>query len=102
MDGFDPNAGIIVIATTNRTDIGRDLVESRNYSDEIAYEIDTEVRRIIDECYGRGRQALTEHQPTLERIAPKALLERESLGGDELDPLIAASPPCVPPATAAA
>jgi len=71
--------------------LGRDLVESRNYSDEIAYEIDKEVRRIIDECYGRARQVLTEHQPTLERIA-KALLERESLESDELDALIAGQP----------
>jgi cell division protease FtsH len=41
--------------------LGRDLVESRNYSDEIAYEIDKEVRRIIDECYSRARAVLTEH-----------------------------------------
>ncbi len=71
--------------------LGRDLVESRNYSDEIAYEIDKEVRRIIDECYGRARQVLTEHKETLERIA-KALLDRESLEGDELDALIAGQP----------
>ena len=41
--------------------LGRDLVESRNYSDEIAYEIDKEVSRIIDECYSRARAVLTEH-----------------------------------------
>ncbi|HET8998847.1 MAG TPA: ATP-dependent zinc metalloprotease FtsH [bacterium] len=67
--------------------LGRDLVESRNYSDEIAYEIDKEVRRIIDECYSRARQVLTDHQEVLDRIA-KALLERESLTGDDLDALI--------------
>jgi cell division protease FtsH len=71
--------------------LGRDLVESRNYSDEIAYEIDKEVRRIIDECYGRARQVLTEHKQTLERIA-RALLDRESLESDELDTLIAGRP----------
>ncbi|HLJ58309.1 MAG TPA: cell division protein FtsH, partial [bacterium] len=71
--------------------LGRDLVESRNYSDEIAYEIDKEVRRIIDECYSRARQVLTEHKVLLERIA-KALLERESLESDELDALIAGQP----------
>jgi len=68
--------------------LGRDLFESRNYSDEIAYEIDKEVRRIIDECYSRARAVLTEHKKTLDRIA-KALLERESLQSDELDTLIA-------------
>ncbi len=71
--------------------LGRDLFESQNYSDEIAYEIDKEVRRIIDECYSRARAVLTEHKETLERIA-KALLERESLQSDELDTLIAGQP----------
>ncbi len=71
--------------------LGRDLVESRNYSDEIAYEIDKEVRRIIDECYGRARQVLVEHKELLARIA-NALLERESLDGDDLDLLIAGQP----------
>ncbi len=79
--------------------LGRDLVESRNYSDEIAYEIDKEVRRIIDECYGRARGVLTEHQAVLDRIA-RALLERESLESDELDALIAGKP--LPPDVPAA
>jgi len=79
--------------------LGRDLVESRNYSDEIAYEIDKEVRRIIDECYSRARQVLTDHQEVLDRIA-KALLERESLDSEELDALIAGEllPPDIPAA----
>src|SRR5579871_3517898 len=68
--------------------LGRDLVESRNYSDEIAYEIDKEVRRIIDECYSRARQVLTEHREFLERVAT-ALLERESLDSDDLALLLA-------------
>jgi cell division protease FtsH len=68
--------------------LGRDLAESRNYSDEIAYEIDKEVRRIIDECHGRARQLLTDRRAALERIA-RSLVERESLQGGELDILIA-------------
>ena len=85
--------------------LGRDLVESRNYSEEIAYEIDKEVRRIIDECYGRARAVLTEHKDVLDRIA-QALLEREALESEELDALIAgrALPPeepvVAPPAPA--
>ena len=87
--------------------LGRDLVESRNYSDEIAYEIDKEVRRIIDECYGRARTVLTDHREILDRVA-RALLERESLESDQLNALIAgeplppeveAPPPPVPAAT---
>ncbi len=71
--------------------LGRDLVETRNYSEEIAYEIDKEVRRIIDECYERARKVILEHRPTLDRVA-KALLEQESLEGEELDRVLAGEP----------
>jgi cell division protease FtsH len=71
--------------------LGRDLVESRNYSEEIAYEIDKEVRRIIDECYEKARAAILEHRDALERIA-RALLEHESLEAEELDRLFRGEP----------
>ncbi|MDE2180985.1 MAG: ATP-dependent zinc metalloprotease FtsH, partial [candidate division NC10 bacterium] len=38
--------------------LGRDMIDSRNYSEEIAYQIDQEVRRIIDECYQVARQTI--------------------------------------------
>ncbi|HET7264006.1 MAG TPA: cell division protein FtsH, partial [bacterium] len=68
--------------------LGRDLVKSRNYSDEIAYEIDKEMRRIIDECRTRAHQVLTVNRPALERVA-KALLARETLDAEELDLVVA-------------
>ncbi|MDR5675996.1 MAG: ATP-dependent zinc metalloprotease FtsH [Armatimonadota bacterium] len=71
--------------------LGRDLVESRNYSEEVAYEIDKEVRRIIDECYGRARQILEANRDKLEVIA-RALLEKESLDAEELERLLAGQP----------
>jgi cell division protease FtsH len=71
--------------------LGRDLVESRNYSEEIAYEIDKEVRRIIDECYTRAKQILEANRDKLEVIA-RALLEKESLDAEELDRLLAGQP----------
>ncbi len=66
--------------------LGRDLVESRNYSEEIAYEIDKEIRRIIDECYEKARTAIVAHRGALDRIA-RALLEHESLEADGLERL---------------
>jgi len=80
--------------------LGRDLVETRNYSEEIAYEIDKEVRRIIDECYVRARAILSDNREKLERIA-KALLERESLEGEELERALSGQA-LEPPAAAAA
>jgi cell division protease FtsH len=71
--------------------LGRDLVESRNYSEEVAYEIDQEVRRIIDECYTRARSTLEAHRDKLERIA-RALLEKETLDAEELDRLVSGQP----------
>jgi ATP-dependent metalloprotease FtsH len=71
--------------------LGRDMYETRDYSEEIAYEIDKEVRRIIDECFERARTMIVEHRPTLERVA-KALLEKESLEGEQLDRVLAGEP----------
>jgi cell division protease FtsH len=71
--------------------LGRDLIETRNYSEEIAYEIDKEVRRITDECYIRAREILTANREKLERVA-RALLERESLEGEEISKAMAGEP----------
>jgi cell division protease FtsH len=71
--------------------LGRDLVESRNYSEEIAYEIDKEIRRIIDECYEKARTAILENREALNRLA-KALLEHESLEAEEMDRLFRGEP----------
>jgi len=79
--------------------LGRDLVESRNYSEEIAYEIDKEIRRIIDECYEQARAVVIASREALDRIA-KTLLEQESLEGEELDRLFAGEP-AVPVAASA-
>ncbi|MDR5695939.1 MAG: cell division protein FtsH, partial [Armatimonadota bacterium] len=69
--------------------LGRDLVETRNYSEEIAFQIDQEVRRIVDECYEKAKRILTENRDKLERVAT-ALLEKESLDAEELTLLLKA------------
>ncbi|MDR7433670.1 MAG: ATP-dependent zinc metalloprotease FtsH [Armatimonadota bacterium] len=71
--------------------LGRDLVETRNYSEEIAFQIDQEVRRIVDECYEKAKRILTENRDKLERVAT-ALLEKESLEGEELTRLLEEQP----------
>lgn len=67
--------------------LGRDIVEDRNYSEEIAYAIDQEVRSIIDECFKKAKDIITEHHDDFEKIT-QLLLEKEVLGGDELDELL--------------
>lgn len=57
-----------------------------NYSDQIAYEIDSEVQRIIKEQYERCKQILTEHKSQLELIA-KTLLVEETLVAEQIQSL---------------
>lgn len=67
--------------------LGRDIAEERNYSEEIAYAIDQEVRNIIDSCYDKVRTILTDNADDLAKVA-KTLLEKEVLEGKELDVIL--------------
>ncbi len=63
--------------------LGRDLHNEQNYSDQIAYEIDLEMQRIIKECYEKARRLLTENRDKLELIA-NTLLEVETLDAEQI------------------
>ena len=67
--------------------LGRDIGEERNYSDEVAYTIDQEVKMIIDSCYGRVRSLLEENSEDVEKVA-RVLLEKEVIEGKELTVLL--------------
>ncbi|MDR1133383.1 MAG: ATP-dependent zinc metalloprotease FtsH [Synergistaceae bacterium] len=67
--------------------LGRDIMEDRNYSEEIAYAIDQEVRRIIDECMERVHGILEENFEKVGEITA-ILLEKEILEGAEFNKLL--------------
>lgn len=67
--------------------LGRDFNRDRNYSEEVAGEIDREVRRYIEEAYEACRAIITENREKLDLIA-NALLERETLNASELEELM--------------
>ena len=67
--------------------LGRDFNRDRNYSEEIAGEIDREVRRCVEEAYEACRVIITENRDKLDLIA-NALLERETLNASELEELM--------------
>ena len=58
--------------------LGRDISRDRSYSDAVAYEIDNEARRIIDECYLKAQNLIKENIDKLHAIA-EALMEQETL-----------------------
>ena len=68
--------------------LGREIAEQRNYSDEVAQEIDLEVRRIIEEGYNRARDILLRYRAKLDLIANR-LIEIETIDRQEFEALIA-------------
>jgi cell division protease FtsH len=71
--------------------LGREISQHRDYSEETAEAIDSQVRKFVMDGYERARQILTEHKDALTRIA-EALLERESLDATEVQMLIDGEP----------
>ncbi len=71
--------------------LGRDLATTPDYSDHVAFEIDTEIRRLIDEAHDLALEILKEHRAKLDEIAA-ALIEQETLDKEEVVRLLADTP----------
>ncbi|NMC34331.1 MAG: ATP-dependent zinc metalloprotease FtsH, partial [Veillonellaceae bacterium] len=63
--------------------LARELAEERNYSEEIAKQIDAEIRRIVDECFEVAKSILVEHREKLELLV-EVLLRKETLDQHEV------------------
>ena len=72
--------------------LGREISEQRDYSESVAEEIDTEVRRLVSESYDKARNILNTHREQLDTVA-KRLLEAETISQDEFESLF---PPPLP------
>jgi cell division protease FtsH len=82
--GMSDQLGPVAFVTTSGpVFLGRDTGGSGNYSNEIAYQIDKEVRALMDEAGDKARQVITERRETLVAMA-EALIEQETLEGDDL------------------
>ena len=68
--------------------LGRDYNKSHNFSNEVANEIDMEMRKIIDECHAKATKIIKENMSLLKLIA-ESLLEQETLTKEEIDYLVA-------------
>ncbi|MGQ9699226.1 MAG: ATP-dependent zinc metalloprotease FtsH, partial [Armatimonadota bacterium] len=67
--------------------LGRDIMEDRNYSEEVAKAIDEEVKAIVNKAYSRAKEILTENRETMDRIV-KVLLRKETLDRKEFELLL--------------
>ena len=78
--GFSDKLGPVVYGQDQgEVFLGMDINRSRNYSEEVAAEIDEEIRRIIEEAYARAREILEAHRDQLEVVA-QYLMEHEKVG----------------------
>jgi cell division protease FtsH len=71
--------------------LGRDIGEQRNYSDDVARQIDEEVRAIIDKAYARATDVLTTHKDRLIQLA-EFLVAKETIEHEEFDAMFADLP----------
>jgi cell division protease FtsH len=71
--------------------LGRDIGEQRNYSEQVAREIDKEVNRIVTEAYNRAEEILTQYGE-LHRAITKRLMEAETLDDAEFEAFFVGMP----------
>ncbi len=84
--GFSEKLGAVNYSDSDEVFLGKDFTSSKKYSEEVAAEIDEEVRRIIGDAYDEATRLLQEHDEELERVA-KGLLEAETLDADQFEKL---------------
>ncbi len=75
--------------------LGREISEQRDYSEDMAQQIDQEVRLFIDEAYGRAKKLLTEKKDKLVAIATR-LIEVETLDSEEINKILDSLPQTLP------
>ena len=84
--GFSEKLGPVSFSSSDEVFLGRDFSTRQNYSEEVASEVDREIRRLLTECYEDTRRILIENDAAFERVA-QALLLVETLDGDQFERL---------------
>ncbi len=85
--GFSERLGLINYDNSDdEVFIGRDYGHTKAYSDTTANVIDEEVRKIVEECYKKAKEMLTEHKSVLDKSAA-LLMEKERITRDEFEAL---------------
>lgn len=86
--GMSERLGMVMYGNDNdQVFLGRDMVQRKDYSEYTAQEIDTEVKRIINDAYQVAKDAIMTHRDKLEIIA-NALLEYETLDGSQVEEIV--------------
>lgn len=84
--GFSEKLGPVSFSSSDEVFLGRDFSTRQNYSEEVASEVDHEIRTLLTQCYAETKRILQEHDAAFERVA-QALLLVETLDGDQFERL---------------
>ncbi|MBQ9972486.1 MAG: ATP-dependent zinc metalloprotease FtsH [Firmicutes bacterium] len=84
--GFSEKLGPVCYSATDEVFLGNDYHSRKNYSEEVAKEIDAEIKRIVEESFAEAERILTENIDKLHAVA-QALLEVETLDGEQFEAL---------------
>ena len=85
--GMSEKAGMIHYGSDeDEVFIGRDLAHTRSYGENVATVIDSEIKRIVDECYDKAKAIIIEHKDVLHKCC-ELLLEKEKIGQEEFEAL---------------
>ncbi|MBR6303000.1 MAG: ATP-dependent zinc metalloprotease FtsH [Lachnospiraceae bacterium] len=85
--GMSENIGVICYEDDDdEVFIGRDLAHAKSHSEEVASEIDKEVKSIIDDCYKKAKDIILQHENVLHKCA-ELLLEKERISREEFEAL---------------
>ena len=89
--GMSDAIGTMYLGSDQEVFVGMEFGQSREYSEQFAATIDTEVKRLIDLCYNRACELLTQHQDKLTAVA-EALLDRDTLNRAEFEAVMRGEP----------
>jgi len=85
--GMSDNIGVVCYDDEDdEVFIGRDLAHAKSHSEDVASQIDKEVRSIIDDCYKKAKDLILQHEDVLHKCA-QLLLEKEKIGREEFEAL---------------
>jgi cell division protease FtsH len=81
--GFASSLGTVSYGGGGEVFIGRDMAQAREYSDEVAHQIDLEIRKILDAAHDEAYKAINLNRKVLDLMA-KELMEKETLNPDDI------------------
>ncbi len=84
--GFSEKLGPVSFSSSDEVFLGRDFSTRQNYSEEVASEVDHEIRSLLTQCYAETKKILQDNDEAFERVA-QALLLVETLDGEQFERL---------------